>query len=42
MEQIGNIGTSSGKDMEEVSLSLSALFEEINVLKKEMEVFKIG
>jgi methyl-accepting chemotaxis protein len=42
MEQIGNIGVSTVKDMEEVSLSLSALFEEIDVLKKEMEVFKIG
>ncbi len=41
MDQIGNIGVSTVKDMEEVSLSLSALFEEINVLKKEMEVFKV-
>lgn len=41
MEQIGNIGVSTVKDMEEVSLSLSALFEEINILKKEMEVFKV-
>ncbi len=42
IEQIGNIGVSTVKDMEEVSLSLNALFEEIGVLKKEMEVFRIG
>ena len=42
IEQISNIGVSTVKDMEEVSLSLNALFEEIGVLKKEMEVFKIG
>jgi len=41
MEQIGGAGASMVKDMEEVSLSLNALFEEIEVLKKEMEVFKI-
>ncbi len=42
VEQISNMGASTVKDMEEVSLSLNALFEEIGVLKKEMEVFKIG
>jgi methyl-accepting chemotaxis protein len=42
MEQIGNIGASTVKDMEEVSLSLNSLFDEIEVLKKEMEVFKVG
>jgi methyl-accepting chemotaxis protein len=42
IEQISNIGISTVKDMEEGSLSLNALFEEIGVLKKEMEVFKIG
>jgi len=42
IEQISSMGVSTVKDMEEVSLSLNALFEEIGVLKKEMEVFKIG
>lgn len=42
IEQISNIGVSTVKDMEEVSLSLNALFEEIEVLKREMEVFRIG
>jgi len=41
MEQISNIGTSTVKDMEEVSHSLTTLFEEIETLKKEMEVFKV-
>jgi methyl-accepting chemotaxis protein len=42
MEQITGIGTVTIKDMEEVSLSLKTLFEEIEILKKEMEVFKIA
>jgi methyl-accepting chemotaxis protein len=41
IEQIGSIGATTVKDMEEVSHSLKTLFEEIEVLKKEMEVFKI-
>ncbi|MDA8434068.1 MAG: HAMP domain-containing methyl-accepting chemotaxis protein [Nitrospiraceae bacterium] len=41
MEQISNIGSATVKDMEEVSYSLTTLFEEIEVLKKEMEVFKV-
>jgi methyl-accepting chemotaxis protein len=41
MEQISGIGTSTVKDMEEVSLSLNTLAGEIDILKKEMEVFKI-
>ncbi len=41
MEQINNIGTSTVKDMEEVSRSLGTLFEEIETLKKEMEVFRV-
>ena len=41
IEQIGGIGATTVKDMEEVSHSLKTLFEEIEVLKKEMEVFKI-
>jgi methyl-accepting chemotaxis protein len=41
IEKIGNIGAGTVKDMEEVSHSLKTLFEEVEVLKKEMEVFKI-
>jgi methyl-accepting chemotaxis protein len=41
MEQISNIGAATVKDMEEVSCSLKTLVEEIEVLKGEMEVFKI-
>jgi methyl-accepting chemotaxis protein len=41
MEQIGGIGAAAVKDMEEVSFSLKTLFEEIDVLKKEMETFKV-
>ncbi|MBI5640231.1 MAG: HAMP domain-containing protein [Nitrospirae bacterium] len=40
MEQINSIGVSTVKDMEEVSASLNTLFDEIDILKKEMEVFK--
>lgn len=41
VEQISSIGNATVKDMEEVSTSLSTLFEEIEVLKKEMEIFKV-
>jgi methyl-accepting chemotaxis protein len=41
MDQINSSGVSTVKDMEEVSRSLNTLYEEIDVLKKEMEVFKI-
>lgn len=41
MEQINTLGLSTVRDMEEVSNSLGTLFEEIEVLKKEMEVFRI-
>jgi len=40
MEQIRVLGESTVNDMQEVSNSLNTLFEEIGVLKKEMEVFK--
>jgi methyl-accepting chemotaxis protein len=42
MEQINSWGTSTLKEVEEVSRSLNTLFQEIEVLGKEMEVFKIG
>jgi methyl-accepting chemotaxis protein len=42
MDQITGIGTATVKDMEEVSQSLKTLFDEIEILKKEMEVFKIA
>ncbi len=42
MEQITGFGSVTIRDMEEVSLSLKTLFDEIEVLKKEMEVFKIA
>ena len=42
MEQINSWGTSTLKEVEEVSRSLNTLFQEIDVLSKEMEVFKIG
>jgi methyl-accepting chemotaxis protein len=42
MEQINSWGTSTMKEVEEVSRSLNTLFQEIEVLGKEMEVFKIG
>lgn len=41
IEQIGTIGGNTAKDMEEVSHFLGTLFEEIEILKREMEVFKI-
>jgi methyl-accepting chemotaxis protein len=41
MEQISGIGASTVRDMGEVSASLNTLFEEIEVLKKEMGVFKV-
>jgi methyl-accepting chemotaxis protein len=42
MEQINSWGTSTLKEVEDVSRSLNTLFQEIEVLGKEMEVFKIG
>ncbi len=42
MEQISGIGSATVKDMEEVSLSLKTLFDEIEILKKEMEAFRIA
>ncbi|MBA4374064.1 MAG: hypothetical protein C0402_14530 [Thermodesulfovibrio sp.] len=41
MDQINGIGNATVKDMEEVSASLSTLFGEIEILKKEMEAFKV-
>jgi methyl-accepting chemotaxis protein len=41
MEQINNIGGLTVKDMEEVSRSLNSLFGQIDLMKKEMEVFKV-
>jgi len=41
MDKINAIGNSTVKDMDEVSVSLNTLFEEIEVLKKEMEVFRL-
>ncbi|MBI4823212.1 MAG: HAMP domain-containing protein [Nitrospirae bacterium] len=41
VEQIRNIGTSTLRDVEALSLSLNTLQEEIGLLKKEMEAFKI-
>jgi methyl-accepting chemotaxis protein len=42
MDQITGVGAATIRDMEEVSLSLKTLFDEIELLKKEMEVFKIA
>ncbi|MEC4676487.1 MAG: HAMP domain-containing methyl-accepting chemotaxis protein [Nitrospirota bacterium] len=42
MQQINSLGDATIKDMEEVSQSLNTLFGEIEILKKDMEVFKIG
>jgi methyl-accepting chemotaxis protein len=42
MEQIKSIGVETVKDMEEVSLSLNTLSEEIEILKKEVEAFRTG
>ncbi|MDA8083802.1 MAG: HAMP domain-containing methyl-accepting chemotaxis protein [Nitrospiraceae bacterium] len=41
MEQINSIGSASVKDMEEVSSSLLTLSGEIEILRKEMEGFKL-
>ncbi len=41
MEQINSIGNASVKDMEEVSSSLLTLSGEIEILRKEMEGFKL-
>ena len=41
MDKINTIGNSTVKDMDEVSASLNTLFGEIEVLKKEMEVFRL-
>jgi methyl-accepting chemotaxis protein len=41
MEKIGNTGTSTVRDMEEVSQSLKTLSQEIETLKQDMSVFKI-
>jgi len=41
MEQMRGIGTAAVKDVEEVSISLTTLFNEIELLKKEMLSFKI-
>jgi methyl-accepting chemotaxis protein len=42
MDQISGIGSATIADMEEVSLSLKTLFDEIEILKKEMEAFRIA
>lgn len=41
MDEIGNVGTSTAQDMEDVSVSLKTLVQEIETLKQDMEVFKI-
>ncbi len=41
MDRIGNVGTSTVQDMEDVSVSLKTLVQEIETLKRDMEVFKI-
>jgi len=41
MEQMRAIGMTTVKDVEEVSISLTTLFNEIELLKKEMSVFKV-
>ena len=41
MNKIGNVGTSTVQDMEDVSVSLRTLVQEIETLKKDMEVFRI-
>ena len=41
MDKIGNVGTSTVQDMEDVSVSLKTLVQEIETLKQDMEVFKI-
>jgi len=41
MEQMRGIGMTAVKDVEEVSVSLTTLFNEIELLKKEMAAFKV-
>jgi methyl-accepting chemotaxis protein len=41
MEQMRAIGMTTVKDVEEVSISLTTLFNEIELLKKEMAAFKV-
>lgn len=41
MEEINTLGLGTVRDMEEVSRSLNNLFDEIEVLKKEMEGFRV-
>lgn len=41
MEQMRAIGMTTVKDVEEVSISLTTLFNEIELLKKEMSAFKV-
>ena len=41
MEQMRAIGMTNVKDVEEVSISLTTLFNEIELLKKEMSAFKV-
>jgi methyl-accepting chemotaxis protein len=41
MEQLNSWGTSTIKEVEEVSLSLNTLFQEMEILNKEMGAFKI-
>ena len=41
MEQMRSIGMTTVKDVEEVSISLTTLFNEIELLKKEMAAFKV-
>jgi methyl-accepting chemotaxis protein len=40
MDKIGNVGTSTVQDMEDVSVSLKTLAHEIETLKQDVEVFK--
>jgi len=41
MTRISSAGTSTRRDMEDVSVSLKTLIKEIEMLKQGMEVFKI-
>ncbi|TAN41769.1 MAG: methyl-accepting chemotaxis protein [Nitrospirae bacterium] len=41
MDKIGSIGNATIREMEEVSVSLNTLFAEIEILKKEMQGFRL-
>jgi hypothetical protein len=41
MDKISKIGSATIRDMEDVSVSVKTLTQEIDTLKQDMEVFKI-